>query len=429
MFESALQRCIQRQVSGQLSDAQHGFRPARSTATNLLNFMARVVPAVDAGVQVDVAYFDFKKAFDTVDNDILLEKLASVGCTPHLLQFFSSYLRDRQQYVDYKGCTSDPYYTRSGVSQGSNLGPLEFIIMVNDLPDVIRHGCCLLFADDLKLLMEVQGKSDCERLQEDIDRVLEWSKENRLYFNVAKCSVMSITRARVPLMHEYVLDAVPMQRVTEVRDLGVIVSREMSFRDHITKICKRAFRNLGFVLRQTRNFTNIATVRVLYDALVRSHLEHSAVIWDPHEAKYTLMLERVQNKFTRHLYWKLYGVYPYYPLMYPTLFVLGMVGYNQLGVRRKFALVAYLVRLLRGLEHNPGVLRHLSLSVPDRYVWRRRRPPILAVPTARTNLLAKAPLTRAIRTINKLHNQIDIFTAPSSEFTKVLLFILSYDGE
>ncbi|KAG6440576.1 hypothetical protein O3G_MSEX001291 [Manduca sexta] len=116
VFESAVQRCVQEQVRAQLSDAQHGFRPGRSTATNLLNFMAQVVPAVDAGLQVDAAYFDFKKAFDTVDNDILLKKLAKIGCTPHLLIFFASYMKDRQQYVDYNGCESEPYYTRSGVS-------------------------------------------------------------------------------------------------------------------------------------------------------------------------------------------------------------------------------------------------------------------------------------------------------------------------
>ena len=131
------------------------------------------------------------------------------------------------------------------------------------------------------------------------------------------------------------------------------------------------------------------------------------------------MLERVQNKFTRHLYKKLYGVYPFYPLMYPTLFVLGMLGYNQLGVRREFALVSYMVKLLRGIEHNPGVLQQLHLYVPDRYVWRRRPPPLLFVLLARTNLLAKTPLTRTIRTINHIHVEIDIFTCHWGQFAKV----------
>ncbi|PZC75145.1 hypothetical protein B5X24_HaOG206707 [Helicoverpa armigera] len=112
--------------------------------------------------------------------------------------------------------------------------------------------------------------------------------------------------------------------------------------------------------------------------------------------------------------------------MYPTLFVLGMVGYNQLRVRREFTLAVYAVKLLRGLAHNPGVLRHLQLCVPDRYVWRRRRPPLLAVPAARTNLLAKAPLTRTIRVLNEVHARTDLFSCNLREFAIVLLNIISY---
>ncbi|XP_045494218.1 uncharacterized protein LOC123693257 [Colias croceus] len=119
VFEAALHSRIQQQIRPMLSDEQHGFRSACSTATNLLSFMTQLIPAVDAGGQVDVAYFDFRKAFDTVDNDILLKKFAEVGYTPKLLEFFASYMRDRQQYVDYKGFLSEPYYTWSGVSQGT----------------------------------------------------------------------------------------------------------------------------------------------------------------------------------------------------------------------------------------------------------------------------------------------------------------------
>ncbi|KAF9796847.1 hypothetical protein SFRURICE_001197 [Spodoptera frugiperda] len=280
--------------------------------------------------------------------------------------------------------------------------------------------------NNTELLLEIRNEADCRCLQDDIDRIVQWSQENKLYFNESKCSTISFTRARSPLLHEYRLENTPLQRVTQVRDLGVYMTPELLFREHIMKICKKAYRNLGFLLRQTRDFTNISAVRALYDALVRSHLEHSAMIWAPHESKYSLMLERVQNKFTRHLYWKLYGVYPLYPLMYPSLFVLGMVGYNELKVRREFTLTTYLVKLIRGLEHNPDVLQRISLWVPDNYVGRRRRPPLLAVPVARTNLLAKAAVTRAIRNINVVHEQIDIFTCQQSEFTKILLYNLCY---
>lgn len=419
VFESVIHNHLYAQVDAHLTDAQHGFRPGRGTTGNLLHLMTQVVPAVDAGRQVDVAYLDFKKAFDTVDHDVLLRKLAGIGFTLHTLKFFSTYFRDRRQYVDCGGHCSEPYYTRSGVSQGSNLGPLLFNLMINDLPSVINGSICLLFADDLKLICEIRDNADHVTLQQDIDRVIEWSHEFKLYFNVAKCSVLSYTRASSPRHHQYNMEGEPLQRVTEVKDLGIRFVSELHFRKHIMDVCKKAYRNLGFILRQANQFTNIAAVKALYEALVKSHLEYNAGAWSPHENKYKLMIERIQNKFTRFVYLKLYGVYPGYPLLYPTLFVLGMVGYYKLEVRREVALATYLFKVLRGKTHNPALLEELRLCVPDEYVWRRRRPRLLVVPCARTNLLQKAPLTRALHTLNTIADRMDLFTCTLNEFTRV----------
>jgi hypothetical protein len=183
---------------------------------------------------------------------------------------------------------------------------------------------------------------------------------------------------------------------------------------------------LGFVLRRSHSFTNVGAVAALYNAFVRSSLECNAVIWAPHEAKCQLMVERIQNKFISFLYLRQYGVYPFYPLMYPTLFVLGMVGNNELQVRRKLCLVTYLFRLVRGKAYNSEVLSCVSLYVPDRYVWRRRRPRLLAERRRRTNLLGKAPLTRAVRTLNIVAENIDLFWCSLTEFTKSTLFTICY---
>ncbi|XP_022837235.1 uncharacterized protein LOC111364560 [Spodoptera litura] len=132
VFESAIHSSLYSQVGPLLSDAQHGFRPGRGTTGNLLDLMTHVVPAVDAGQQVDVAYFDFRKAFDTVDNDILLSKLAGVGCTPHTLTFFSNYLRDRCQYVDCGGSLSEPYFTSTAIAL---LAAVSGIKLVTDIEE------------------------------------------------------------------------------------------------------------------------------------------------------------------------------------------------------------------------------------------------------------------------------------------------------
>lgn len=388
--------------------------------------MADLVPTVDGGGQTDSAYFDFKKAFDSVDNDVLLRKLAGIGCTPHVLNFFASYMTDRQQYVEYLGFRSERYFTRSGVSQGSNLGPLEFIIMINDLPKVIQNAKCLLFADDLKLSLAIETARDCERLQNDIDRVVVWAKENCLQFNATKCMTITFTRSRNPILHKYHIDGLPMVRGNVVKDLGLTLNSELTFRDHITKVCKKAYSNLGFILRMANGFTNINAIAALYNALVRSKLECNGVIWSPHETKYILMVEKIQNKFIRYLYLKKYGVYPFYPLMYPTLFILGMVGYNELRVRRELTLVCYIFKVLRGKVHNPDVLQQIYFCVPDRYVERRRQPKLVSLPRARTNLLQEAPFTRALRTLNVMAVEIDLFNCTLSEFTKIALRVLCY---
>lgn len=422
VFEMAVHNCLYPQIGAHLSDAQHGFRPGCGTTGNLLHLMTQLVPAVDAGLQVDVAYLDFKKAFDTVNHDILLSRLAGMGCTYHTIKFFASYLRDRRQYVDCAGHFSEPYYTRSGVSQGTNLGPLLFIIMVNDLPNIVKAKC-LLFADDLKLSVVIKDATDHDILQHDLDRVTEWSHCNKLYFNVSKCSVLSFTRTRIPLHHQYIMDGKLLQRVMEVKDLGINFTCDLQFRNHVVQVCKKAYRNLGFVLRQANDFTNISALKALYEALVRSHLEYGAAIWSPSEIKYKFMLERIQNKFIRFMYLKLYGVYPGYPLLYPTLFCLGMVGYYKLEVRREVALATYIFKVLRGSIQHSGILSEIGFSLPDGYMERRRRPRLLVVPCARTNLLERAPLTRALCTLNTVADAIDIFTCSLSEFTRATYYL------
>ena len=256
--------------------------------------------------------------------------------------------------------------------------------------------------------------------------MVQWSQNNKLEFNVTKCSVLSFSRAKAPLHYSYKLDNAPLKREEVVRDLGVRMDIQLRFREHITSVCKKAYKRLGFVLRRAASFTNLKAISVLYDALIRSQLECNSAIWAPHEAKYSLMLERIQNKYTRYMYLRLYGVYPFYPLMYPTLFVLGMVGYNKLETRRDLALASYLLRVFRGILHNPGVLQWIGLRVPDRYVQRRRRPTLFMVPRSRTKLLENFPIARALRTLNLVADRVDVFTCSQSEFTKVTLYVVCY---
>lgn len=424
VFESILNRLITGQVNTQLTDAQHGFRVGRSTVTNHINFLDYAVAEMDLNKQVDVAYFDFKKAFDRVDNDVLLRKFSAVGFTPNLLKLFASYFSNRIQYVQRSGYRSDPYMTCSGVSQGSTLGPTQFLIMINDLPDVVRSAKCLMFADDLKLFLGIGNSADSEAFQRDIDSVVTWSELNHLEFNISKCKSISFTRRRFPILHHYNMRGVPLERVMQIKDLGLILDKELTFNNHIVDLCGRACKSLGFVMRQAYHFHDRSTILTLYYAFVRSKLEYNSIIWDPHEAKYKQMIEKVQKKFGRYLYSKLFGYYPY---LYPSLFVAGMVGINTLELRRKCAVMIHYYLLLNNKVDNPCTLARCSLLTPER-ARRAHLRRLLAAPPARTHTARYAPTARAVNLLNALIVQdpdIDLFYIRLSTFVNMCVRFLS----
>lgn len=428
LFESIVNHSLTNQLSGLLSDSQHGFRRARSTLTNHINFVDYASNKMIAGGQVDAAYFDFSKAFDLVDNDILLTKFASFGFSSQLLRFMADYLRDRKQYVRMGVFRSQEYYTRSGVSQGSTLGPTQFLIMINDLPRVLMGTECLMFADDLKLFHSISDISDCEQLQSDIDAVVRWSKRNKLTFNVTKCKSITFTRSRSPVIMSYELAGTPIERVATIRDLGVTLDCKLNFHEHIIKTSKEASKALGFIIRTSSNFNNLKTIKLLYNAYVRSKLEYNSIIWNPQEKLYTLMIEKIQRKFARFIYKRQYGYYPY---LYPSLFVSGMVDLDTLELRRKFVHIFHYYCLITERMDNPSVRENIHFYVPDRYLrgTGRRRHRLLACPPSwRSPQTDNCPTGRAINLINRLlqcNPDADLFFNSVGTVSKYILFYLN----
>jgi hypothetical protein len=400
VFESVVNRLLMNQISSKLHSSQHGFRQARSTTTNLVTLVDYIHREMDAGRQVDATYFDFRKAFDLVDNDILLEKLAKIGFVPNLLKFFCSYLGDRRQFVKINGYESDCYFTRSGVSQGSTLGPTLFLIMINDLPLTVHTSTCLMFADDLKLCLGIRDARDSVALQNDVNAVATWSLANNLPFNDTKCKAITFSRKRSPIDFTYTLNDLPLQRVLDIRDLGLVIDSKLDLHKHMTNICKNASKLLGFIIRTAKNFDDIRVARVLFNTLVRSRLEYASVVWDPYEDKYRLMIERIQRKFSRWLYAKRYGHYPY---LYPSLFVSGMVDLETLALRREMNRIVLYLSIIHNKIDSPAVIERINLAIPTRLpsdssgmIAPRRRPRLLERPVTRTKSAAHAPTTRAL---------------------------------
>lgn len=324
------------------------------------------------------------------------------------------------------------YYTRSGVSQGSTLGPTLFSIMINDLPKVVKVAKCLMFADDLKLYTPVADIGDTITLQRDIDAVVEWGIRNRLHFNTMKCKSITFTRSRMPIVMTYALLNNPLERVSEIRDLGLHLDCELNFRSHIVTICKSAHKALGFVMRMSKQFSDVRVAISLYNAYVRSKLEFGAIVWDPYEKKYTLLIEKIQKKFARFVYKRLYG---YYPFLYPSLFITGMISMYTLELRRKFFVMVHYYKLVQNKVDNPLTLSRLSLLVPkpcadvgEGAIAPRRRPFLLHQTMTRTRCAQNCPTIRAVALINKFLMQVphvDIFADRPNAFCNEALFFLS----
>jgi hypothetical protein len=253
-------------------------------------------------------------------------------------------------------------------------------------------------------------------MQRDLNAVVDWSLKNRLAFNVPKCKIMTYSRSSKPILFEYTMRETTLARVTEMKDLGILFQDNLTFRKHILEITNRAFKMLGFVLRTARHFNRGQTLRVLYDSLVRPIIESGSVIWGPNEKLYILKLEQIQKRFLRRLYYLEYGIYPY---LFPSLFVMGCLGYNTLERRRKDYVCRHFFKLLRGIIHNPEILSRINLYVPENYT-RSRSHHLFYIPKGKTNLLADLPTTRAVRYFNDLAPSVDMFDISYAEFVKFI---------
>ncbi|KAH0810513.1 hypothetical protein GEV33_012278 [Tenebrio molitor] len=357
-------------------------------------------------------YTDLSKAFDRIDHGLLLIKLESFGFSDNLVELIRSYLSDRFMYVGVNGYASKPFKQESGVPQGSVLGPLFFNIFINDLVDDldVPH---LLFADDMKIYLTIDSIDDALRLQGCIEEISRRCKLNNLVLNHLKCSIVSFTRKTKPLLFDYKINGSILTRRESIRDLGVIFDSKLSFGEHIRTIAGTAFRALGFVLRAGREFSDVATLKLLYITYVRSRLEYASLVWSPIYDVHSSLLERVQRRFLKNVVFMLNGAYP--PRGCPQGLLLGEVGLQSLLDRRMEHSVIFLFKLFRGLQECPHVLERISLRV-SRSGSRVRS--VFYIGQRHTDIGLKSPVTRMLRNYQSVEAHIDIFCCSISQIKK-----------
>ena len=278
-----------------LACGQHGFRPKRSCNSQLVEVLDDWSKALESGHSIDVLYLDFKKAFDSVPHHRLLYKLRCYGVRGKLLAWIEGFLTTRSQQVTVNGHSSEWTRVESGVPQGSVLGPLLFLVFINDLPDAIQASI-KMFADDTKLYSAVPTPQASAALQADLDELVKWSESWQLPFNEGKCKVLHLGRGQHAF--QYSMKGVQVSRAEAEKDLGVHVDSELKFRKQASAAVAKGSQLLA-VIRRSFVLIDTQTLPLLYKTLVRPLLEYGNLVWGPFNRADQKLVERVQRRATR----------------------------------------------------------------------------------------------------------------------------------
>lgn len=410
VFESLVCPYIQSHFKLYLSDYQHGFVGSRSTCTNLATFTEMLSDAIDCGKQIDVIYTDFSKAFDRVPHHLLLSKLSAYGITGTLYNWLKSYLENRLFFVVVNGFQSGTYEASSGVPQGSHIGPILFIVFVNDIPHCLKFSECYMYADDLKFTRIIESSDDTTLLQRDIDSLVQWCNDNEMSLNVKKCYHVKYTRKKKVTANVYHVGSNVIQEVDQIRDLGVVFDSTLTFVPHVENVIKKASRMLGFVIRNVTGFRRSSTKILLYNSIVRSILEYCSIIWRPHYATHNLRLERIQKRFLWHLAYAS-GIQKTKKSYDARLSHFKMVSLEK---RRRISDTVFLYKLLRCKIDCPQLLSKFQFRAPARLP----RAPItpLRPPPRRTVLGANSVVPRLCKLLNSNSDLVDVHFDSYSKF-------------
>ena len=223
----------------------------------LLTYLECCAKKVANGEVVDVVYLDFQKAFDTVPHARLIKKLKSYGIDGEILVWITEYLKDRTQIVRVNGESSRTGVVISGIPQGTVLGPLLFVIYINDILDNVNSDG-LLFADDAKIFRAISCKEDSLRLQDDIIKLEEWSDLWLLKFHPDKCHLLTLGKLEnIMHCHRYKVGGEEIEHTFEEKDLGVVMDSELAFAEHITEKVKKANSIVGMIRRSFSSLQKI----------------------------------------------------------------------------------------------------------------------------------------------------------------------------
>lgn len=299
LFEKIMYKKILTHFKSRISQCQHGFVPGKSINTNLMELVTFANEAFAQKCQVDVLYTDFTKAFDKVDHAILIKKMNDMNFDSGIIRWIASYLNSRSMQVKINKCLSKKYLMHTGVPAGSILGPILFLIYINDLPTIFERYCkILLFADDCKVVMKIKKEEDLLLFQTEINKLLEWCKNNKLKLNILKCAVLTLSRSDDKLIGHYTMSGSLLLRVNDFRDLGIRIDERLTFKKHIESTVAACNSTMGFIKRIAGKKFDVDTLVILFNSFVKSKLMFGIIIWYPASGIEREYIEGVQKRFT-----------------------------------------------------------------------------------------------------------------------------------
>ena len=308
---SILSKCLERilrkllqdhlEENGLLTSSQHGFRSGRSCLTQLLDHYDRVIRALESGANCDVVYLDYAKAFDKVDIGILIERLRKKGISGKIGRWILSWLTGRVQAVLADGDISDSSTVTSGVPQGSVLGPMLFLIMIDSISNCGISGWLSIFADDTRVARSVSDIEAAETLQDDLNRVYDWKDAANMEFNEDKFEALqygSLTELKGSYNYLTPAAANVIESKDSLKDLGVTMSADGKFDIHIGLVVNKVRKLMGW-FRRSFISRNHDFMKFFWRTYIVPHLDYASQLWSPAEESQNLQkLEGLLRSFT-----------------------------------------------------------------------------------------------------------------------------------
>ena len=283
--------------------SQYGFLPNRSTEHAILELQDRIMNIMNDKKCCAGVFMDLSKAFDTLDHKILLDKLYHYGIRGIAHDWFRNYLSDRKQYIHINGTSSEQLPITCGVPQGSILGPLLFLIYVNDLATVSKHAITILFADDTNLIYKNETYEELRRIiTEDLSEISDWFRANKLALNESKTKFMIFhTRfIKPPVVFQILLNNVELERVDNAKFLGVIIQENLMWNIHINYIGNKVSKATALLAR-LKHYLPKYILKLIYSSLCLSHITYAIPVWGAAPMSTIDRLHKLNKKGIRHI--------------------------------------------------------------------------------------------------------------------------------